>query len=103
MKKTALIAAVLAATLSASAHADVVGPGGKVIDCFCTDKTGSRVELGQSICLNVDGRRFTARCEMSQNVPMWREQQDGCVTSNLLERLYRAKPSLYSSAVYSKI
>lgn len=103
MKKLALIAAVFAAPLYNLGHADVVGPGSKVIDCFCTDKTGSRVELGQSICLNVDGRRFTARCEMSQNVPMWREQKDGCVTSNLIERLYRAQPSPNSGAVYSKI
>lgn len=103
MRKIALIVAVLAAPLSAPAFGDVVGPGGKVIDCFCTDKTGSRVELGQSICLDVNGRRFTARCEMSQNVPMWREQKDGCVSSGLLERLYRAKPALNTSPVYSKI
>jgi len=103
MKKTALIVAVLTASLHAPAFADVVGPGGKVIDCFCTDQTGSRVELGQSICLNVDGRRFTARCEMSLNVPMWREQKDGCVTSNLIERLYRLQPESDTGAVYSKI
>ncbi len=105
MKKTAPIAAVLAAALaiSQSAHADVLGPGGKTIDCFCTDKTGSRVELGQSICMDVNGRRFTARCEMSQNVPMWREQKDGCVSSGLLERLYRAQPAANTTTVYTKI
>ena len=62
-------------------HADVTGPGGKVIDCYCTDSTGGRVELGQSICLFVNGRAFTARCEMSLNVPMWRETADGCVSA----------------------
>lgn len=62
---------------------DVVAPGGKVIDCFCTDKTGSRVELGQSICLFVDGRAFMARCEMSLNVPMWRDTGEGCVSAEL--------------------
>jgi len=103
MKKLALLAVVLAASLAVPAFADVVGPGRKVIDCFCTDQTGERVELGQSICLNVDGRHFTARCEMSLNVPMWREQKDGCLTSSLLERLYRAQPSPNSGAVYSKI
>ncbi len=103
MKKLALIAAVFAAPLYAPAHADVVGPGGKVIACFCTDQTGSRVELGQSICLNVDGRSFTARCEMSLNNPMWREQKEGCVSSSLIQRLYNAQPTAYTGAVYSKI
>ncbi len=103
MRKIALIAAVLTAPMIAPACADVVGPGGKVIDCFCTDKTGERIELGQSICLNVNGRRFTARCEMSQNVPMWREQQEGCVTSGLIERLQRLKPALNTRSVHTKI
>ncbi len=84
-------------------HADVVGPGGKVIDCFCTDQTGSRVELGQSICLNVNGRRFTARCEMSLNVPMWREQREGCVSSSLMKRFERLKPVANTRAVDAKI
>ena len=47
------------------------------------DKTGSRVELGQTICLQVDGRMFMAQCQMSLNVPMWRETQDGCLSSRL--------------------
>nr|WP_239479668.1 hypothetical protein [Actibacterium sp. 188UL27-1] len=55
----------------------------KTEDCYCTDSSGSRVELGQLICLQVDGRLFMARCEMSLNVPMWREQQSGCSTSSL--------------------
>ena len=50
-------------------------------DCYCTDKTGARVELGQTICLNVDGRAFMARCEMSLNVPMWRETGRNCLSS----------------------
>lgn len=99
MKKFALIMAVLATPL----QADVVGPGGKVIACFCTDQTGSRVELGQSICLDVGGRRFTARCEMSLNNPMWREQKEGCVSSSLIQRLYNAQPTANTGAVYSKI
>jgi hypothetical protein len=55
----------------------------KAQDCFCTDRQGTRVELGASICMQVDGRMFTARCEMSLNSPMWREQSDGCATSTL--------------------
>ena len=99
MKKIALIAAVFAIPL----HADVVGPGGRVIECFCTDQTGSRVELGQSICLTISGRSFTARCEMSLNNPMWREQKEGCDSSSLIQRLYRAQPATHTGAVYTKI
>ncbi|MGV6848118.1 MAG: hypothetical protein ACWA5A_07050 [Marinibacterium sp.] len=65
------------------ALADVVGPGGKVIDCYCTDKGGSRIELGEMICLAVDGNMFMAQCQMSLNVPMWRKVQDGCLTAEL--------------------
>ena len=69
--------------LSGPAAADVIGPGGKVQDCYCTDKSGARVELGQTICLQVDGRMFMAQCQMSLNVPMWREVQQGCLSSGL--------------------
>nr|WP_226803919.1 hypothetical protein [Amylibacter sp. SFDW26] len=60
------------------------GDGAKVKwpDCYCTDKDGLRVELGTMVCMNVGGRDFIARCEMSQNVPMWREMNKGCLTSS---------------------
>ncbi len=75
---------ILALTLVATpGMADVVGPGGKVQDCYCTDKSGIRVELGEMICLQVDGRMFMAQCQMSLNVPMWREVQEGCLSSGL--------------------
>lgn len=60
--------------------------GGQQIDCYCTDSTGGRVELGESICLQVGGRMFTAQCQMSLNVPMWRETSDGCLSSQLQPR-----------------
>ena len=41
-----------------------VRPSQRVIDCYCTDRSGSRVELGETICLTVDGRAFLARCEI---------------------------------------
>ncbi|MEM1235653.1 MAG: hypothetical protein AAGI10_01700 [Pseudomonadota bacterium] len=53
----------------------------KTVDCYCTDSTGSRIELGQTICLDVGGRMFTAQCQMSLNNPMWRELFNGCATS----------------------
>lgn len=66
---------------AAPASSDVVAPGGRVIDCYCTDTGGNRVELGQTICLFVDGRAFMAQCQMSLNVPMWREVAKGCLSS----------------------
>lgn len=74
---------------------------GKTVDCYCTDSSGTRVELGQSICLFVNGRAFTAQCQMSLNNPMWRETHDGCLSSevdtdlngDLLDRLEALKPA----------
>ena len=64
---------VLLILMALPVYADVIGPGGKTVDCYCTDTSGARVELGQTICLQVDGRMFMAQCQMSLNVPMWRE------------------------------
>ncbi|MEM8732327.1 MAG: hypothetical protein AAGF79_20650 [Pseudomonadota bacterium] len=83
MKKSCAL--LLAALMASHAAADVTGPGGKTIDCYCTDKGGSRVELGEMICLQVDGNMFMAQCQMSLNVPMWRKVQDGCSIANLSE------------------
>lgn len=65
------------------ALADMTYPSGKTVECYCTDTSGSRVELGETICLAVDGRMFMAQCQMSLNVPMWREVQQGCLSSGL--------------------
>ena len=79
--QTMLRLAILCAALPTMVSADGA-VGGKTIDCYCTDTTGNRVELGQTICLQVGGRMFTAQCQMSLNVPMWRELQDGCLGSD---------------------
>lgn len=57
---------------------------GVPVDCYCTDRQGQRIEIGQTICLQVDGRMFMAQCQMSLNVPMWREVAPGCLSSDLL-------------------
>ena len=81
-ESSVLLGALLAAVFTAPALADVTRPDGTTIDCYCTDKTGSRVELGQTICMQVDGRMFMAQCQMSLNVPMWRQVEDGCAVSD---------------------
>jgi len=74
---------VLLAFIASPAVADVTGPGGKTVDCYCTDTQGLRVELGETICLVVDGRAFMAQCDMSLNVPIWRDTGSGCMSSSL--------------------
>lgn len=74
--------AIILALAPLSAHADGVIQA-RTIDCYCTDSGGARIELGESICLQVGGRMFTAQCQMSLNVPMWRETQNGCLSSSL--------------------
>lgn len=73
---------------------------GKTVDCYCTDSTGGRVELGEMICLHVDGRSFMAQCQMSLNNPMWREIGDGCLSSFLGEP---PEPAVDASGVDAKI
>ena len=73
---------VMLALTAAPALADY-NMNGKIIDCYCTDSSGGRIELGETICLHVDGKMFMAQCQMSLNVPMWRKISDGCVSSEL--------------------
>ncbi|UYV38893.1 hypothetical protein N4R57_07675 [Rhodobacteraceae bacterium D3-12] len=84
------------AVLPAPTFADIQH-NGKTIDCYCTDTSGGRIELGEKICLQVDGKMFMAQCQMSLNVPMWRKIEDGCLSSQ------RLKPRLNPRPVYSKI
>ena len=83
----------LAFLVATPALADVKGPNGRTVDCFCTDSQGLRVELGETICLTVGGRAFMAQCDMSLNVPTWREVGQGCLSSSReispVERLLR--------------
>jgi hypothetical protein len=74
--------------------------GTKTVDCYCTDKTGSRVELGEMTCLNVDGKMFMAQCQMSLNVPMWRKITDGCLSSSLPQS---SQPTLHAGLVDAHI
>ncbi len=79
-----MIRLIFAFVLSAvPAFADITYPSGKTVDCYCTDRSGARIELGQTICMQVDGRMFMAQCQMSLNVPMWREVEQGCLSSSL--------------------
>lgn len=77
--------------------------GGKTVDCYCTNTSGDRVELGQTICLQVDGRMFMAQCQMSLNVPMWREVAQGCLSTSLTLPRQSVKPPLDPGLVHSEI
>lgn len=74
--------AALALCLAAApALADRTYPGGRAIECYCTDSTGGRVELGEETCLQVGQRRFIGLCAMSLNVPIWRDTGRDCLSS----------------------
>ncbi|WP_306115894.1 MULTISPECIES: hypothetical protein [unclassified Roseovarius] len=73
---------------------------GKTIDCYCTDRQGERVELGEMTCLQVDGRMFMAQCQMSLNVPMWREVSEGCLSSSLPQSV---QPSVDAGGIDAEI
>ncbi|MEL6168183.1 MAG: hypothetical protein AAFR35_05805 [Pseudomonadota bacterium] len=68
-----------------------------VSDYYCTDSSGSRVELGDVICIQASCQTWMARCEMSLNNPMWRKVQEGCpaveAMPSLLDRLQRLDPA----------
>lgn len=84
---TRLIALLLLLATPALSDATI---GGKTIECYCTDKSGARIEMGEMICLQVDGKMFMAQCQMSLNVPMWRKISDGCLSSRLPQSLQPA-------------
>lgn len=84
---TRLIALLLLLATPAFPDATI---GGKTVECYCTDKSGARVEMGEMICLQVDGKMFMAQCQMSLNVPMWRKISDGCLSSSLPQSLQPA-------------
>jgi hypothetical protein len=90
---------ILACLMALPAAADVTYPSGKTVDCYCTDRSRNRIELGETICLHVDGRMFMAQCQMSLNVPMWREVQEGCLSSSLDS----SEPAFNPLGVYPKI
>ncbi|MEO0379100.1 MAG: hypothetical protein AAF252_02455 [Pseudomonadota bacterium] len=94
-----LRALILSVLMASPVLADVTSPSGKTVECYCTDKQRNRVELGQTVCLQVDGRMFMAQCQMSLNVPMWREVQEGCLSSSL----DGGENSSESGGIYPKI
>ena len=80
MRLTILMSILIASAAAAQeAKEPQTPPPLAAIECYCTDRTGTRVELGDTICLTVDGRAFLARCEMSLNSPMWRDTGGACV------------------------
>lgn len=83
---------MIVALAATPVFSDVTSPAGKTVDCYCTDSKGGRVELGETICLQVDGRIFMAQCQMSLNVPMWREVSRGCLSSELRQPALDPRP-----------
>jgi len=104
LMKNFIFSAAALLVIAGAAQADYIR-NGKIVDCYCTDKSGSRVDLGQTTCIQVDGRMYTAQCQMSLNVPMWRELSDGCLSSSLDPSLGlpQSKPAFDTGLVDAKI
>ena len=101
-------ALALALTLAAPAAAQspwegYTYPSGKPVECYCTDGAGDRVDLGERACLRVGGRAFTALCDMSQNVPTWRDTGEGCLSSSLQHPAGPGQPVLQSRPVHAPV
>ena len=47
-------------------------------DCYCTDSSGQRVEVGELACLRIGSREGTSRCEKARNLVIWRHEEEGC-------------------------
>ena len=92
----------LSATAAGPVAADVAAQG-RTIPCYCRDGRGGQVEIGQEICLTVDGRAFMARCEMVLNNPNWRDTGAGCVSSRLEGGAQAGGPAFQPGAVDAEI
>ena len=59
------------------------------VEYYCRDATGTRHEIGQTICITASCLTWFARCDMAanNNLAMWRKLQDGCPTASLIDRL----------------
>ena len=91
LMRVSILAAILV-VVPIAAHSDYK-IGNEVVDCYCTDTSGERVEIGESTCLFVDGRSFIALCEMSLNNPIWRDTGESCNISQ------RSVPSSLNLAI----
>ena len=58
--------------------------------CTCRNRDGSKLEIGQTVCIRVGDVAYLARCEMELNVTTWRKIRDGCPEA----RLSLDKPSI---------
>ncbi|WP_108659266.1 hypothetical protein [Acuticoccus kandeliae] len=97
MGRCCVIHVVAAVLVFAGATASAVAEPGQIVagrfvppapksgysypDCYCRDSGGQRVELGERACLKIGPREVMARCDMSQNIPIWRTEQEGCPVS----------------------
>ena len=100
--RSVLALLALSAMAASPAAADVAAEG-RTIPCYCRDGHGGQVELGQEICLFVDGRAFMARCEMALNNPIWRDTGAGCVSSHLQGGAQASGPILQPGAVDAEV
>ena len=55
-------------------------------DCTCLNR-GERVLLGDTTCIKVGEREFTAQCAMTLNNPTWHYVTEGCRPPDIMSLL----------------
>lgn len=75
-----------AAELDLSHPASFVTIISEVKDCTCLNR-GERVLLGDTTCIKVGEREFTAQCAMTLNNPTWHYVTEGCRPPDIISLL----------------
>ena len=54
-------------------------------ECTCTNRDGTRFNMGDVACIRVDGQAYMAECALNLNVTSWRKISDGCPVASSTE------------------
>jgi hypothetical protein len=57
--------------------------------CTCRNRDGSKLQLGQTVCIRVGDMAYLARCEMDLNVTTWRKIRSRASHGNADQALAR--------------
>ncbi len=58
-------------------------PGIASATCTCVNKGGALYELGERVCIRVNGKAYLAECQMNLNNTSWQKVADECPIASL--------------------